>query len=228
MKKYIYILFLIFLYFYVSAHTKHYKGIIKIEMEVFRNNKSIGYSNYFFEHENDAMTVKNYTQFKVKLLGSNIFSIDSEAVEKYKKEKLVHFRSTTFQNGKEKYVNLNYNKPTNKFIIDGSSYKGEADADCLIGSWWNHQILKANKQISPLTGSIKDQVVQLVGNENIILYGKNYNTNHYKLKSKNDNLPKNKKLDFDIWVNIENNLIVKVAYSRMGNWEYRLKDFKIN
>ena len=88
--------------------------------------------------------------------------------------------------------------------------------------------MKANKQISPLTGSIKDQVVQLIGNENIALYGKNYNTNHYKLKSKDDNLPKNKKLDFDIWVNIENNLIVKVAYSRMGSWEYRLKDFKIN
>ena len=122
MKKYICVLFLIFLCSYVGAHTTHYKGIIKIEMEVFRNDKSIGYSNYFFEHGNDTMTVKNYTQFKVKLLGAKIFSIDSEAVEKYKKGKLVHFKSTTFQNEKEKYVNLNYNKPTNKFIIDGSSY----------------------------------------------------------------------------------------------------------
>ena len=174
------------------------------------------------------MTVKNYTQFKVKLLGANIFSIASEAVEKYKKEKLIHFKSITFQNGKEKYVNLNYNKSTNKFIIDGSSYKGETNTDSIIGSWWNHEILQAKKQISPLTGSIKDQVVQLVGNENIILYGKSYNTNHYKLKSKDDNLAKSKRLDFDIWVNKENNLIVKIAYSRMGNWEYRLKDFKIN
>ncbi len=228
MKKYIYILFLIFLYFYVSAHTTHYKGIIKIEMEVFRNNKSIGYSNYFFERENDAFTVKNYTQFKVKILGANIFSIASEAVEKYKNEKLIYFKSTTFQNGKEKYVNLNYDSSTDKFIIDGSSYKGKVNTDYVIGNWWNHEILKANKQISPLTGSIKDQLVKLVGNEKIVLYGKNYNTKHYKLKSKDDNLPKNKKLDFDIWVNKENNLIMKVAYSRMGNWEYRLKDFKIN
>ena len=88
--------------------------------------------------------------------------------------------------------------------------------------------MEANKQISPLTGSIKNQVVQLIGKENIIINGKNYDTYHYKLKSKDKSLPKNKKLDFDIWVNKENNLIIKVNYSRMGNWEYRLKSFKIN
>ena len=228
MKKYIYIFFLIFLCSNTNAHTSHYKGIIKIEMEVFRNNKSIGYSNYFFEHGNNTMTVKNYTQFKVKLLGTNIFSIASEAIEKYKKNKLIYFKSITFQNGKEKYVNLNYNDSKNKFIIDGSSYKGEANINCVIGNWWNHKILKASKQISPLTGSIKDQVVQLIGNENIIIYGKSYDAYHYKLKSKNKNLPNNKKLNFDIWVNKENNLIIKVAYSRIGNWEYRLKNFEIN
>ena len=228
MKKYFYILILLFLYTNVAAHTTHYKGIIKIEMEVFRNNKLIGYSNYFFEHADNTMTVKNYTQFKVKLLGANIFTIASEAIEKYKNEKLIQFKSTTFQNGKEKYVNLNYNNSKNKFIIDGSSYKGEASTDCIIGNWWNHKILEANKQISPLTGSIKNQVVQLIGKENIIMYGKSYDTYRYKLKSRNDNLPKNKKLDFDIWVNNENNLIIKVSYSRMGNWEYRLKNFKIN
>ena len=225
MKKYFYIFIFLFLYSYVAAHTTHYKGIIKIEMEVFRNNKSIGYSNYFFEHGDNTLTVKNYTQFKVKLLGANIFTIASEAIEKYKKEKLIYFKSVTFQNGKEKYVNLNYNNSKKKFIIDGSSYKGEASTDCVIGNWWNHKILEANKQISPLTGSIKDQVVTFVGDENIIIYGKNYLAAHYKLKSKDENLPNDKKLDFDIWMDKENNLILKVAYKRMGDWEYRLKSY---
>ena len=67
MKKYVYILILIFLSSFAQAHSSHYKGMAKIEMEVFRNNEVIGYSNYFFEHENNSMTVKNYTQFKVKL-----------------------------------------------------------------------------------------------------------------------------------------------------------------
>ena len=102
MKKYIYTLLIIFLSSYAQAHTSHYRGIVKIELEAFRNNEVIGYSNYFFEHEDDAMTVKNYTQFKVKLLGATIFSISSEAIEKYKKNKLIHFKSITLQNDKEK------------------------------------------------------------------------------------------------------------------------------
>ena len=225
MKKYIYILILIFLSSFAEAHTSHYKGIIKIEMEVFRNNESIGYSNYFFENEDNIMTVKNYTQFKVKLFGATIFSISSEAVEKYEKNKLIYFKSITFQNDKEKYVNLNYDESSKKLIIEGSSYKGIANPDCVIGNWWNHNILKANQQISPLSGSIKDQVVKFIGNEDITLYGKNYSAAHYKLKSKDNNLPDDKKLDFDIWLNKENNLILKVAYKRMGDWEYRLKSF---
>ncbi len=195
-------------------------------MEIFRDGKVIGYSKYFFEREKDIIKVKNYTQFTVKLLGVTIFSISSEAQEKYKNDKLIYFKSNTFQNNKEKYVNLNYDQTKEKFIIDGSSYKGEASTNSVIGNWWNHKILKTKKQISPLSGSIKDQIVTFIGNENIELYGKNYSVEHYKLKSKNQNLPEDKKLDFDIWLNPENNLILKVIYHRMGKWEYRLKTFE--
>ena len=226
MKKYIYIFLLIFLPSQAQAHSSHYDGITKIEMEVLRNNQVIGYSNYFFEHENNTMTVKNYTQFKVKLFGVNIFSISSEAIEKYKKNKLIYFKSITFQNDKEKYVNINYDKSSEKLIIDGSSYKGKASPECVIGNWWNHKILKAKQQISPLSGSIKDQIVTVIGDENITLYGKNYSTVRYKLKSKDENLPNDKKLNFDIWLDKESNLILKVVYERMGDWEYRLKSFQ--
>ena len=59
-----------------------------------------------------------------------------------------------------------------------------------------------------------------------MIKNKKYLVEKYKLKSKNDNLPKDKKLNFDIWYNPENNLIIKVSYSKMGNWEYRLKNFE--
>ena len=208
------------------SHTEHYKGIKKIEMDVLRNGEIIGYSNYFFEQKDNNMTVKNYTKFNVELFGVSIFSILSEAVEKYENDELISYKSNTFQNDKEKYVNLNYNQSSKKFIIDGSSYKGEASNDCVIGNWWNHKILQANWQISPLSGGVKEQVVIFLGKEDIIINGKNYLVDHFKLKSKNENLPKNKKLDFDIWYNAENNLILKVSYSRMGEWEYRLKNFE--
>ena len=155
-----------------------------------------------------------------------VFSILSEAVEKYENNKLIYFKSNTFQNDKEKYVNLNYDKSSNKFIIDGSSYKGEATTDCIIGNWWNHKIFQSSKQISPLSGSVKEQVVTFIGKEKITINNKEYLTEHFKLKSKDDSLPNDKKLDFDIWYNPENNLIIKVSYSKMGNWEYNLKNFE--
>jgi len=226
MKKYIYILILFFFALKAQAHTSHYDGIKIINMEIYKDDKAIGYSNYFFKHKNNSIEVKNYTQFQVKLFGVVIFSISSEAHEKYENDKLIYFKSNTFQNDKEKYVNLFYDKSKDKFIIDGSSFKGEADTESIIGNWWNHKILKSNKQISPLSGSIKEQVVTLVGEENIRLYEKNYSTEHYKLQSKNQDLPDNKKLDFDIWLDTKNNLILKVLYNRMGTWEYRLKSFE--
>ena len=226
MKKYFYILLLLIFTFKAHSHTEHYKGIKKIEMEVFRNGELIGYSNYFFEHEDNIMTVKNYTNFKVKILGATIFSILSEAIEKYENGRLISFKSNTFQNNKEKHVVLYYDRSKKKLVIDGSSYKGKADLDCVIGNWWNHKILKADKQISPLSGSVKDQIVTFVGKENIDLYEKNYLTDHFKLKSKNDSLPDNKKLDFDVWYDSKNNIILKVSYKKLGIWEYKVRSFE--
>ena len=226
MRKYLFIIIILLLASKTFSHTSHYKGLKKIEMDVIRNGEVIGYSNYFFEHNDKGMTVKNYTKFKVELLGITVFSVSSEAIEKYENDKLIFFKSNTFQNDKEKYVNLTYDQSLKKFIIDGSSYKGEASVDCIIGNWWNHKIFKADKQISPLSGSIKEQVVNFIGKENVIINNKEYLADHFKLKSKDENLPEEKKLDFDIWYNKKNNLILKVSYSKMGKWEYRLKNFE--
>ena len=226
MRKYIYTIIILLFASKAFSHTSHYEGLKKIEMEVLRNGEVIGYSNYFFENSKKKMTVKNYTKFKVELLGITVFSTSSESIEKYENDKLIYFKSNTFQNDKEKYVNLNYDKSLKKFIIDGSSYKGEASLDCIIGSWWNHKIFKANKQISPLSGSVKEQIVTFVGKEKININNKEYLTEHFKLRSKDESLPDDKKLDFDIWYNPENKLIIKVSYSKMGNWEYRLKNFE--
>ena len=227
MKKTLFSLILFFLTISnLDAHTSHYKGIKVINMEIFRNEKLIGYSNYFFTHGKNTLEVKNYTQFKVKLFELVVFSVSGETLEKYKNDRLIYYVSTTFQNDKEKYVRLKYDAINNNFIIDGSSFKGKASADAIIGNWWNHKILKAEKQISPISGSVKEQEVIFVGKENIKMYEKNYFLDHYRLSSKDKDLPEDKKLDFDIWINTENNLIFKISYNRKGKWEYRLKSFE--
>ena len=116
-----------------------------------------------------------------------------------------------------------FNENSNELIIDGSSFKGKANVKNLIGNWWNSKILSVNSQISPLSGSVKKQTVILLKKENIIIDSKSYETLHYKLKSKDESLPDDKKLDFDIWLDTREGFIVKVAYERLGTWEYILK-----
>ena len=79
-------------------------------MDVLRNDKVIGYSNYFFKHDEDIMIVENYTKFDVEMFGVKIFSIDSKSKEIYEKDKLISFESTTLQNDKKKFVKLNYDE----------------------------------------------------------------------------------------------------------------------
>ena len=194
-------------------------------MDILRNDKIIGYSNYFFKHDQDNMIVENYTKFSVEMFGVKIFSIDSQSKEMYLKDKLISFESKTLQNDKRKFVKLLYNKKKNKFIINGSSYVGEASIDNIIGNWWNAKILDTKTQISPLSGSIKKQEVKLTNKDEIDYKGRTVKLFQFKLKSAED-LPDDKKLDFDIWLNQNEGIIFKVKYNRLGSWEYRLKNYE--
>ena len=223
MRKFIVTLFLI-LYPSISiAHMAHYNKYNKLEMEIFRNGELIGYNYYFFNRKGDQTLVTNQIKFSVKLLGAIIFQVESYGEEKYLKDQLISYNSKTLQNNKEKFVNLLFNNNTKKFEIKGSSFNGETSIDSIVGNWWNHKILQADSQISPISGSIKKQVVTFIGKKKIDLYGKIYQVDHFTLKSKDMSIPKDKRLDFNIWYDQKNSTILKVSYSRMGDWEYRLK-----
>jgi hypothetical protein len=225
-KLFINIILFLFISTNLNAHISHYKNFKKIEMEIFRNNELIGYNYYFFKTKKDEIQVTNQIKFTVKLFGTTIFDVEGYGEEKYNNNKLISFNSKTKQNKKKKFVNLELNAENNKFIIKGSSYSGKASTNNIIGNWWNHQLLQAESQISPVSGSIKKQVVTFISKEKVKLYGKSYETEHFKLKSRNPDLPDDKKLNFDIWFDKNTGLIVKVKYSRMGLWEYRLKSYE--
>ena len=225
MKNFFILIFFLTYSLNSNAHMAHYSKFNKIEMEILKDGEVIGYNQYFFKKNGDETTVINQTKFAVKLFGATIFEIEGYGEEKYIKDKLISFNSKTLQNNKKKYVNLKFNEQTNKFDIQGSSYNGEASTNNVIGNWWSHKILQTDSQISPISGSIKDQVVTFIAKEKIKIYGKTYEVDHFKLTSKDMSLPKDKRLNFDIWYDRKNARIIKVSYSRMGNWEYRLKNF---
>ena len=226
MKKFFFFLIFLLNSFNSTAHIAHYNNYNKIEMEILRDGEVIGYNYYFFKREGNETIVSNQIKFTVKIFGATIFKIEGYGEEKYIDDKLISFNSKTLQNDKEKFVKLELNKKTNKFDILGSSYNGEASLNNVIGNWWSHNILTANSQISPISGSVKEQVVTFIAKEKIDLYGKTYETERFKLNSKDMSLPKDRRLDFEIWYDKKNNIIRKVTYSRMGDWEYRVKNIE--
>ena len=226
MKKFLVVLLAIFFSSISLAHIGHYNKFDKIEMEILRNNEVIGYNNYFFERDGETTTVKNQYKFEVKLLSATIFKVEGYGEEIYLNDHLISFQSKTLQNKKEKFVSLKLDKNKKKFNIKGSSYSGEASLKNIIGNWWSHKILQAESQISPISGSIKEQLVTFIGKENVTINGKEFETDHFKLTSKDMSLPEDKRLNFDIWLDKKTSVIVKVTYERMGNWEYRLKNIE--
>jgi len=226
MKKLLLLIFFLTYSFNGATHMAHYNKFNKIEMEIFKDGEVIGYNYYFFKKNKNETIVTNQIKFTVKIFGATVFEIEGYGEEKYIKDKLISFNSKTRQNKKEKFVNLKLNEEKNEFEIKGSSYSGKASTDNVVGNWWSHKILQSNSQISPISGSIKEQVVTFIGKEKLELYGTSYDVEHFKLTSKDMSIPKDKRLNFDIWFDKKNALILKVAYSRMGNWEYRVKNFE--
>ena len=223
MKKIILSIIILFsLNFQAISHVQHYEDFNYLEYELFRNNKSIGYHKYDFIRKNDTLLVKSEVNFKITKLGVDLYTYFAESEEIYKNNKFFKFSSKTNKNKKKRYVNIKVDATDSNLIIDGSSYKGKAPTDYLLGTWWNHSIVKAKAQISAVSGRIIKQKVTFLGKETIKFGDKSYNTLHYNFSSTDKKLDKNKKLNTDIWYDEKTLNWIKASFNKKGKWEYRL------
>ena len=147
-------------------------------------------------------------------------------MEKYENGVFSSFSSTTKQNKKDKYVNIRVDPSDSKLIIDGSSFKGKVDNSLIIGTWWNHEIIKKDAQISAVSGRIIKQNVEFLGKEVVTINNKSYRTLKFRFTSSDKSLSKDKKLNTEIWYEEDTFLWVKAAFDKTGYWEYRLKTYK--
>ena len=227
MKKIILSIIILFsLNFQAISHVQHYENFNYLEYELFRNNKSIGYHKYNFIRKNDTLLIKSEVNFKITKLGVDLYKYFAASEEMYKDNKFFKFSSKTNKNKKKRYVNISVDTTDNNLIIDGSSYKGKAAKDFIVGTWWNHEIIKAKAQISAISGRIIEQTVTFIGKDQIIIGDKTFNTLHFNFKSSDETLPNNKKLNTDIWYDEKTRLWVKAAFDKMGYWEYRIITYK--
>jgi hypothetical protein len=208
------------------GHVDHYANFNYLEYELFRNNKSIGYHKYDFKRVNDNLSVISEVNFKITKLGVDLYKYFAKSDENYEKGIFKSYSSKTKQNNKNRYVKINRDPANGELKIDGSSYKGKANNKFIVGTWWNHEIIKAKAQISGISGRIIEQTVTFIGKEEVTIGDKTYKTLHFNFKSSDKTLPDSKKLDTDIWYEEETYLWVKAAFNKSGYWEYRIK--KVN
>ena len=227
MKKIILSIAIFFLFIVQSlSHVEHYAEYNYLEYELFRNNDSIGYHKYVFNREGNKLSIISEVSFKISKLGVDLYKYFAKSEENYEKGIFTSYFSKTKQNKKNRYVNIRVNSNNDKLVIDGSSYKGEANIDFIVGTWWNHEIIKKKAQISGISGRIIEQKVTFVGKEDLKIGDKVYKTLRFNFKSSDETLPDSKKLNTDIWYEENTYLWVKAAFDKTGYWEYRLK--KVN
>jgi len=227
MKKIIFSI-AIFLLFTLESfgHVNHYANFNYLEYELFRNDKSIGYHKYDFKRDGDNLSIISEVNFKISKLGVDLYKYFAKSEENYEKGIFKSYKSKTQQNKKQRYVNINTDINNKYLMIDGSSYKGKANKEFIVGTWWNHEIVKAKAQISGISGRIIDQTVTFIGKEEVKIGEKVYKTLHFNFKSSDKTLPESKKLDTDIWYEEDTFLWVKAAFDKTGHWEYRIKTVK--
>ena len=227
MKKLALSIVILFSFFSIAnSHVKHYAKYNFLEYELFRNNQSIGYHKYDFIREGDKLSIKSEVKFKITKLGVDLYKYFAESDENYIKDVFTSYSSKTKQNKKNRFVNIDFDEKAQKLFIDGSSYKGDADKNFIVGTWWNHEIIKSKAQISGISGRIIEQTVTFVGKEKVTIGDKTYNTLRFNFKSSDETLPDSKKLNTDIWYEEDTFLWVKAAFDKTGYWEYRLKFYK--
>ena len=226
-KKSKIILYLIFLIhpFFSFSHVSHYDKIKLIEMDILRNGKKIGHNKYSFKNQNNLLVVKNEINFVAKLVGINLLDVKGSSTEIYKNGKLIKFKSNTIQNKKRKYNELILEKNKRNFKIKGSSYSGNAPTTALVGNWWNHNILQSEIIISPLSGSLKFQEIYFLSKEILKINNNRYNTSKFKIVMRK-NVDDKKKEEFYVWLDEKSKIILKVSYSKLGNWEYIVKNIE--
>jgi len=212
--------------FETFSHVGHYAKFNYLEYELFRNNTPIGYHKFDFKREGQNLIIDSEIKFKITKLGVDLYHYYAAGQERYNDGVFSGFSSETNQNKKEKYVNISIDKMDKNLVIDGSSYKGKADKDFIIGTWWNHEIVQKKAQISAVSGRIIEQKVEFLGKEDVTFGDKTYKTLKFNFSSTDPSLSKDKKLNIDIWYEEDTYLWVKAAFDKTGFWEYRLKEIR--
>lgn len=197
-----------------NAHIQHYANLNEIKFEIYRNDSKVGYHNIILSRDRGMLTVKNEIRFDIKKLGISFYKYQSEGTEIYDQDGfLFTFNSKTSDNGKIKFCNIEA-KDNKNYLIEGSSYKGSFNKDFAISSYWNHEILKKEIQISGITCKIRDQKVTFLRKEIIEVRGQPTKTSVFNIQGEG--------LNTQVWYRKKDMAIARQVLNQKGIWRYEI------
>ena len=224
--KRLFLLILIFFLFNnkLYSHVTHYEKIKLLKYNIYFNDDLVGNHIFNFKKKGNKLEVSEKGFFKVSKFGIDLMKYETKSKSIYEGNQLIKYDSNTMQNDKEKFVSIKFSD--NNLDIVGSSFKGKIEPKVPLSSLWNHELVKQNKQISSVSGSINNYKVKFLGKKKIFNKNKSYETLNFHIFSDDQKKMKDKKINIKIWYNIEDLLWVKASYEKLGIWEYRLEDVK--
>jgi hypothetical protein len=197
-----------------NAHIQHYANLNEIKFEIYRNDNKVGYHNIIFSRDKGMLKVKNEIQFEIKKLGISFYKYKSEGTEVYDQDGLLFsFNSKTSDNGKLKFCNIELKNDKN-YLIEGTNYKGSLNRDFAISSYWNHEILKKNTQVSGITCKVRNQKVTFLKNETIEVKGQPTKTVVFNIQGEG--------LDTQIWYRKKDMAIARQILNQKRIWRYEI------
>tara|TARA_Y100001970_G_C14201293_1_gene841259 strand:- start:740 stop:1339 length:600 start_codon:yes stop_codon:yes gene_type:complete len=177
-----------------------------INFLVTRNGKEFGFHKIVFKkQDNEDLIVSINIELEVKLGFVKLFSYKHENKETWRNGKLFQINTTTYDNGKNFFINGKSTKEG--FIINTQDGTKVLPLEIVPTSYWNYLSIKNKNWLDTQRGIPLNLNISYNGVENIeSFHGKKISAERYDIS--ND-------LNLSLWYH--NNSLVKIAFVARGN-----------
>ncbi|MEZ5919979.1 MAG: DUF6134 family protein [Parvularculaceae bacterium] len=119
---------------------------------IVRKGDMIGYHAVEVTEEGGITRTETRIRMRVKFGPVVVFRYDLASIEHWRDGALQSIESSTDRNGRK--MNLTVQRTANAFVVNGSSYQGEAPLNAIPGSYWNKEIVDAPVLLNTQNGSL--------------------------------------------------------------------------
>jgi len=151
----------------------------QLNYDVIRGGKVIGTHSLNFARNGSVLTVDIKTDVQVKIAFITAYRFIHRGSEVWENGRLMQYRSTTDDDGKDKHLTLQGNE--GGYIVDSNADRYETKTISLPASLWHADTPKQTQLMNTLDGHVMNVTIQDMGMAPITARGQQINAHHYKM-----------------------------------------------